>query len=85
MIFATGGGEARPYSDASHAAAPWHVVPADHKPFAHMIVAGVMADALERLDPTPPEITDATGAELAKVRKALLAEAPRGKRSKGRP
>jgi PPK2 family polyphosphate:nucleotide phosphotransferase len=69
----------------SDAAAPWHVVPADHKPFAHMIVAGVMADALERLDPAPPEITGATGAELAKVRKALLAKPSHGGRRKAHP
>jgi PPK2 family polyphosphate:nucleotide phosphotransferase len=64
--------------------APWHVVAADHKFFAHMVVAGVMAEALDRLDPAPPKVTGAAAAELAKVRKALLAETPRRGRRKAR-
>ena len=41
----------------SSAAAPWHVVPADHNWYRNLIVAGVLVDALERLDlryPDPP-------------------------------
>jgi PPK2 family polyphosphate:nucleotide phosphotransferase len=69
----------------SHAAAPWHVVPADHKPFAHLVVAGVMVDAMDRLDPAIPKITGPAKAEIAKVLKALLAETPDGRHRKARP
>jgi PPK2 family polyphosphate:nucleotide phosphotransferase len=68
----------------SHADAPWHVVPADHKSFARLVVAGVMVEALDGLDPAPPKIVGAAAAELAKVRKALLAEAPHGGRRTAR-
>jgi PPK2 family polyphosphate:nucleotide phosphotransferase len=68
----------------SHAAAPWHVVPADHKPFARLVVAGVMVDALDRLDPEIPKIAGPAKAEIAKVLKALLAETPDGRRRKAR-
>jgi len=68
----------------SHAAAPWHVVPADHKPFAHLVVAGVMVDALDRLDPAIPKIAGPAKAEIAKVLKALLAETPDGRHRKAR-
>ena len=37
--------------------APWFVVPADSKPFAHLVVAEAMIDALGALDlkePSPP-------------------------------
>ena len=68
----------------SHAAAPWHVVPADHKPFARLVVAGVMVEALDRLDPAIPKITGSAKTEIAKVLKALLAETPDGRRRKAR-
>jgi PPK2 family polyphosphate:nucleotide phosphotransferase len=69
----------------SHAAAPWHVVPADHKSFARLVVAGVMVEALDRLNPAIPEITGKAKVEIAKVLKALLAEAPRGRQRKANP
>ena len=37
--------------------APWYVVPADNKPFAHVVVAEALIEALEKLDlcqPSPP-------------------------------
>jgi len=64
----------------SHAAGRWHVVPADHKPYARLVVAGAMAAALERLDLAFPKVTGAELARLGRVRKALLAEKPSGKR-----
>ena len=63
----------------SHAAAPWHVVPADHKPLARMLVAGVLVDALEKLDLTFPTVTGKALAELKQVERALSAEGPRRK------
>jgi polyphosphate kinase 2 (PPK2 family) len=47
------------YEDAiretSTEAAPWYVVPADHNWVRNLLVAEVLVDALERLDPTYPE------------------------------
>ncbi|HYS47258.1 MAG TPA: polyphosphate kinase 2 family protein [Xanthobacteraceae bacterium] len=54
--------------------APWYVVPADHKWFARLVVAGALVDALERLDLAFPKVEGAALRELMKVRKALLAE-----------
>jgi PPK2 family polyphosphate:nucleotide phosphotransferase len=63
MIRAT----SRPY-------APWYVVPADHKPFARLVVAKAMIDVLEGLDLKFPRVDPAALKEMEKVRKALLAE-----------
>jgi PPK2 family polyphosphate:nucleotide phosphotransferase len=63
MIRAT----SRPY-------APWYVVPADHKPFARLVVAKAMIEALERLDLKFPKVDPAALKDMEKVRKALLAE-----------
>jgi PPK2 family polyphosphate:nucleotide phosphotransferase len=63
MIQAT----SRPY-------APWYVVPADHKPFARLVVAKAMIEALERLDLKFPKVDPAALKDMEKVRKALLAE-----------
>ncbi len=54
--------------------APWFVVPADHKPFAHLVVAEALIDALDSLDlalPSPPE---AEAEVLRQARKALETE-----------
>ena len=60
--------------------ARWYVVPADHKWFARLLVAGAMIEALEGLDLQFPKIEGAALKELQKVRAALVAE-ERGKRS----
>jgi PPK2 family polyphosphate:nucleotide phosphotransferase len=54
--------------------APWHVVPADHKWFARLVVAAAVTEALERLDLEFPKIEGAALKELRKVRAALIAE-----------
>jgi PPK2 family polyphosphate:nucleotide phosphotransferase len=63
------------YEDAigntATAKAPWYVVPADHKWFAWIVVAAVIADALEGLDLQYPKLDDKKDAELRKARKAL--------------
>lgn len=64
----------------SHATAPWHVVPADHKPFARLVVASIIVEALDGLDPRFPDITGEARAELKKVEQALSSEEPRRKR-----
>jgi len=54
--------------------APWYVVPADNKPFARLVVAKAMIQALEALDLKYPKVDPASLKEMEKVRKALLAE-----------
>jgi PPK2 family polyphosphate:nucleotide phosphotransferase len=61
----------------SRPAAPWHLVPADHKWFARLVVARAIVDALEGLDLTYPAVEGAALDELEKVRAALAAEAPK--------
>jgi len=58
----------------SRPCAPWYVVPADHKPFARLVVAKAMIEALEGLDLKFPRVDPAALKEMEKVRKALLAE-----------
>jgi hypothetical protein len=71
----------------SHADGRWYVVPADHKPFARLVVAGAMVDALDRLDLVFPKVTGAALRRLNAARKALLAERrarkPRRPRARG--
>ncbi len=53
--------------------APWYIIPADHKWFTRLVVAEVIADALESLELSYPEVDAAKRKELAKVRKILAA------------
>jgi len=67
----------RAYDDVlrhtSTEAAPWYVVPADHKWFSRLIVAEILAATLLDIDPQYPTITDDQRAELAEARRALEA------------
>ena len=56
--------------------APWHVIPADHKWFAHLSVAAVLVDALMDIDPRYPSLSEEQRRELAEAKKQLEAEAP---------
>ncbi|MFJ9709859.1 polyphosphate kinase 2 family protein [Streptomyces sp. NPDC101234] len=58
--------------------APWYVIPADHKWFARVCAAAVLAHTLIDIDPRYPQVSDATRSELAEVRRELEAEAPEG-------
>jgi PPK2 family polyphosphate:nucleotide phosphotransferase len=62
-------------------AAPWHVVPSDHKWFARVAIGSTIVAALDRLDLKFPRADKASLEEFAEVRKALEHEAS-GKRSK---
>ena len=42
-------------TETSTSWAPWHVVPADHNWVRNLAVAGLLVDALERLDPKMPK------------------------------
>jgi PPK2 family polyphosphate:nucleotide phosphotransferase len=52
----------------------WYIVPANNKPFARLVVAKAMIEALESLDLKFPKVDPAALKEMEKVRKALLAE-----------
>jgi PPK2 family polyphosphate:nucleotide phosphotransferase len=58
----------------STAAAPWHVVPADHKWFARVVIGSTIVSALEALNLKFPKADKASLEEFAQVRKALLEE-----------
>ena len=53
---------------------PWHVVPADHKWFARVVIGSAIVTALEKLDLKFPRADKASLQEFKQVRKALLAE-----------
>ena len=54
--------------------APWHVVPADHKWFARVVIGSAIVSALEKLDLKFPRVDKASLQEFKQVRKALLEE-----------
>jgi PPK2 family polyphosphate:nucleotide phosphotransferase len=62
-------------SHTSTQAAPWHVIPADHKWFARLAVAAVILEALVKIDPQFPTVGPAARKELADARARLEAEA----------
>ena len=54
--------------------APWHVVPADYKWFARVVIGSTIVSALDKLDLQFPKVGSAERAEFKQVRQALLAE-----------
>ena len=62
--------------------APWYVVPADNKPFARLIVAAAIIEALEDLGLHYPKIEGSALKELEKVEAALASEKSPGKSGK---
>jgi PPK2 family polyphosphate:nucleotide phosphotransferase len=58
--------------------APWHVIPADHKWFARLSAAAVIADALMTIDPQYPTVSKEAKASLQEVKVVLEGEAPPG-------
>lgn len=54
--------------------APWHVVPADHKWFARVVIGSTIVAALDKLDLHFPKVDKAERSEFKQVREALLAE-----------
>jgi PPK2 family polyphosphate:nucleotide phosphotransferase len=51
--------------------APWHIVPADDKGNARLIVSKIILDTLQDLDMSYPEVPAGRRAELRKIRKEL--------------
>ena len=62
----------------STAAAPWHVVPADHKWFARVVIGSTIVSALDKLDLRFPKVDAASLQEFKKVREALENEGKAG-------
>ena len=54
--------------------APWHIVPADHKWFARVVIGSTIVSALDRLDLHFPKVDKADRSEFKQVRQALLDE-----------
>ena len=54
--------------------APWYVVPADHKWFTRLVVAGAVIDALASLDLRYPKVGKAQSKQLDAAREALQSE-----------
>ncbi|HYG36505.1 MAG TPA: polyphosphate kinase 2 family protein [Clostridia bacterium] len=54
--------------------APWYVVPADNKWYTRIVVAAAIIDALASINLHYPQISKEQLKELAKAKKALLAE-----------
>ncbi|HYM84010.1 MAG TPA: polyphosphate kinase 2 family protein [Candidatus Dormibacteraeota bacterium] len=75
------------YSDVlthtSTDAAPWHVIPADHKWFARLASAAVILQALIEIDPRFPTAGAAERAALLQAKAELEAEARSGEGRKG--
>jgi PPK2 family polyphosphate:nucleotide phosphotransferase len=67
----------------SRAHAPWYVIPADSKPFARVLVAHAIVDALSRLDLSFPAVGGNVRKEMMAMRKLLLAEDRPGKKRDG--
>jgi PPK2 family polyphosphate:nucleotide phosphotransferase len=62
--------------------APWFVVPADHKWFTRVVVAGAVIDALEELDLAYPKVDATKREELKLVRTELEREGAGKKKEK---
>jgi PPK2 family polyphosphate:nucleotide phosphotransferase len=54
--------------------APWHIVPADHKWFARVVIGSAVVSALDKLDLQFPKVDEADKSEFKQVRQALLDE-----------
>jgi hypothetical protein len=53
---------------------PWYVVPADNKPYARILVASAVIQALDSMNLEYPKVSKEKIAELEKVKQELLAE-----------
>jgi len=58
--------------------APWYVIPADHKWFARLAAAAIIANALIEIDPRFPKVTPAKRDELEATKVELEGAAPKG-------
>jgi PPK2 family polyphosphate:nucleotide phosphotransferase len=56
--------------------APWYVIPADHKWFARVCAAAILAHTLIEIDPRYPVVSADQRRQMLRARDELLAEAP---------
>jgi PPK2 family polyphosphate:nucleotide phosphotransferase len=63
-------------SETNVAEAPWHVVPADDKPNARLIVSAIIVQALEEMKMRPPTLDPERASALTTFRAELEADAP---------
>jgi len=54
--------------------APWHVIPADHKPAMRALVGGIVVDVIDSLDLAMPKISPGQTEALEAARRALRDE-----------
>jgi PPK2 family polyphosphate:nucleotide phosphotransferase len=54
--------------------APWYVIPADHKPSARLSVAIVLHEAMKKLKPDYPTVSERQRMQLLQARDMLMAE-----------
>jgi PPK2 family polyphosphate:nucleotide phosphotransferase len=67
----------------STAVAPWHVVPADHKWFARVVIGSTIVSTLETLNLRFPRADKASLEEFKQVRQALESEGKGREKKKG--
>ncbi len=60
--------------NTSTEAAPWYVIPADHKPFCRLAVSYIIAETLKGMDLHYPKVDEAHRSELLKARRMLESE-----------
>ena len=65
-------------SNTSTPWAPWYVIPADHKWFARLCSAAVLAHALIGIEPQYPEVSGKQREQLLIIKGELEAQAPKG-------
>jgi PPK2 family polyphosphate:nucleotide phosphotransferase len=65
-------------SHTSTERSPWYVIPADHKWFARIAAAAVVADTLIDIDPQIPAVDEQARRDLLAVKAQLEDEAPEG-------
>ena len=65
-------------SNTSTEWAPWYVVPADHKWFARICAAAILAHTLLDIEPQYPKIDGDHQRDLIEAKSALEAQAPKG-------
>ncbi len=58
--------------------APWYVIPADHKWFARLCAAAIIANTLIEIDPRFPKVTPEARKALQETKAELEAQAPKG-------
>jgi PPK2 family polyphosphate:nucleotide phosphotransferase len=63
-------------SNTSTEWAPWYVIPADHKWYARIAAAAVIADVLIAIDPQYPQVSPADRKALQRVKVDLESEVP---------